>query len=113
MDGSEHRLATYGTLSPGQPNHHQLDGITGTWRTGYVHGHRYDSGWGAAVGYPGLELDPAGPQVPVHVLDSPDLPAHWPRLDEFEGEGYVRTPVEVMTDDGPVVAMIYLLAPRP
>lgn len=112
MTGADRRLATYGTLSPGQPNHHQLDPLVGSWRTGTVRGYRYASGWGAAQGFPGLVADPTGPRVPVHLFESPDLLAHWPRLDAFEGEGYVRTVIEVMTEDGPVLAQIYLLAPR-
>jgi len=35
---AEHRLATYGTLAPGRPNHHQLDGLTGRWLEGHVNG---------------------------------------------------------------------------
>lgn len=114
MSGTaETRLATYGTLSPGQSNHHQMDGMVGTWRVGTIRGHRYESGWGAAEGYPGLVLDPEGPIVEVHLFESADLSAHWARLDAFEGEGYVRTPVVVETQDGPANAMIYLLAPKP
>ena len=111
MAGAETRLVTYGTLSPGQPNHHQLDGLTGRWRTGTVRGHRRDSGWGAAIGFPGLVADPKGPHVPVHLFESDDLPRHWHRLDEFEGEGYVRSTIEVATPEGSVEAQIYLLAP--
>ena len=32
--GLEHRLATYGTLAPGRPNEHLLDGLAGTGRWG-------------------------------------------------------------------------------
>ena len=28
---AECRLVTYGTLGPGRPNHHQLDGLDGRW----------------------------------------------------------------------------------
>jgi gamma-glutamylcyclotransferase (GGCT)/AIG2-like uncharacterized protein YtfP len=111
--GPEQRLATYGTLSPGEVNHHQLDGLEGTWSTGTVRGHRHASGWGAAVGFPGLVADPDGPVVPVHLFESPDLPGHWPHLDAFEGEGYVRTVIPVATDRGPIDAFIYLLAEKP
>ncbi|NMA99810.1 MAG: gamma-glutamylcyclotransferase [Phyllobacteriaceae bacterium] len=106
-------LATYGTLSPGRSNHHQLDGLAGTWSTGSVRGRLMPEGWGAALGYPGLILDPNGAPVPLHIFHSDDLPAHWARLDEFEGEGYARTPVEVETGDGMIIAMIYLLAEHP
>jgi gamma-glutamylcyclotransferase (GGCT)/AIG2-like uncharacterized protein YtfP len=113
MAGAEMRLAAYGTLQPGQPNHHQMDGMTGIWRRGIVRGHLHASGWGAAVGFPGLVADPDGPEVPVNLFESPDLPAHWPRLDAFEGEGYVRSTIDVSMDGETVPAQIYLLAPRP
>ncbi len=112
MDMAATRLATYGTLSPGQPNHGQMDGMIGTWSRGTVRGHRYASGWGAAVGFPGLVADPNGPEVPVYLFDSIDLPANWARLDAFEGEGYIRSVIEVTTASGSVPAQIYLLAPQ-
>lgn len=104
------RLATYGTLAPGEVNHHMLVDLEGRWLPGTVRGHRYDSGWGAAHGFPGLVPDPTGPDVPVMVLESPDLPARWSRLDAFEGPGYRRTIVEVATAGGPIEASIYVLA---
>ena len=36
--GGRNRLVTYGTLAPGRPNHHQLDGLDGDWTTGWIHG---------------------------------------------------------------------------
>ena len=33
-----YRLATYGTLAPGRPNQHQLDGLEGRWFAGHVNG---------------------------------------------------------------------------
>lgn len=108
----EQRLAVYGTLGPGRPNHHQLAGMRGDWSEGVLHGHLHESGWGAALGYPGIVLDPHGPPVSVELFDSPDLPAHWVRLDSFEGPGYERVPVRVQTDAGPVDAMIYVLRPE-
>lgn len=111
MSDVEHRLVTYGTLSPGRSNHHEMDGLLGTWSPGHVRGHLHDEGWGAAVGFPGIVLDPTGPQVEAYLLDSPDLPAAWPRLDEFEGPGYERVVTTIHTADGPVEAYIYALAP--
>ena len=104
------RLATYGTLVPGQVNEDQLSGLTGTWSMGVVYGILKDEGWGAADGCPGIVLDPAGDPVRVHIFHSADLPNHWARLDAFEGPGYRRTEVEVQTDHGPVAAFIYALA---
>ncbi len=104
-----HRLASYGTLAPGRVNHHKVSMIEGIWRTGIVRGWLSDDGWGATFGFPGLKLDPDGDAVPVHVLESPDLPLHWQRLDAFEGDEYVRVIAEVESDDGPFEASIYVV----
>ena len=107
-------LASYGTLAPGRANHHQLDGLHGQWTTGWVRGHRLETGWGATQGFPALELDPDGPIVPVELFASEDLPRHWARLDAFEGEGYRRVSTVVETDAGPRRASIYAAAvPQP
>jgi len=107
------RLAVYGTLAPGRPNEHQLFGLTGTWTKGIVRGHLKPAGWGAAQGYPGLTLDPNGPDVPVQLFESGDLPAHWDRLDRFEGEDYRRIEVDVeIAGEPPRRAMIYAVGPH-
>jgi gamma-glutamylcyclotransferase (GGCT)/AIG2-like uncharacterized protein YtfP len=103
------RLATYGTLAPGRPNHHQLDGLAGRWSTGYVNGRLIDAGWGASLGYPALVLDPDGTAIEVQVFESTDLPAHWSRLDAFEGSGYQRVAATVRTPDGDVEVSIYVV----
>ena len=56
VDGALERLATYGSLAPGRPNHHQLDGLEGRWSKGHVDGLLVDAGWGASLGYPALFL---------------------------------------------------------
>jgi gamma-glutamylcyclotransferase (GGCT)/AIG2-like uncharacterized protein YtfP len=107
---TEQRLATYGSLAPGRPNHHQLDGLEGRWFTGHVNGTLVQAGWGSEIGYPALILDPDGPAVDVQVFESAALPAHWPRLDEFEGAGYERVLVTINTSDGDTDGFIYVLA---
>ncbi|MET3712279.1 gamma-glutamylcyclotransferase (GGCT)/AIG2-like uncharacterized protein YtfP [Sphingomonas trueperi] len=109
-DDWEQGLATYGTLAPGRPNAHLLNGIDGTWRQGKVRGHLIEEGWDAAIGYPAIVLDEAAPQVVVHLFTSADLPVHRPRLDAFEGKGYRRVPVAVTTGDGVTWAGIYVSA---
>lgn len=104
------RLATYGTLRPGHPNHHHLALVEGAWIPGTVRGHLTEGGWGSALGYPAIVLDANGPRVAVDVLDSADLDSHWPRLDDFEGSAYERVRTEVMTAHGPLEAWIYVLA---
>ena len=111
MQGTaEIRLATYGTLAPGRANHHQLDGLVGAWSAGTVRGRLAPEGWGAALGYPGLILDPDGEAIDVQVFASEDLPAHWRRLDAFEGDGYRRVATQVLTAHGALDACIYVLA---
>jgi gamma-glutamylcyclotransferase (GGCT)/AIG2-like uncharacterized protein YtfP len=108
-DAALHRLATYGSLAPGGPNHHQLDGLEGRWSKGHVYGTLVDAGWGAGLGYPALILDPDGSAIDVHVFESLDLPAHWSRLDDFEGPGYRRVVTTVRMPAGNLDASIYVL----
>ena len=105
-----YRFAVYGTLAPGEPNHHQLSGLAGRWIEGTVRGQLIQEGWGAELGYPGIVLAVDGPTVRVQLFDSPDLPDHWARLDEFEGSGYQRTVTKVKTAEGDLSASIYVLA---
>lgn len=104
----DRRLAVYGTLRPGQSNHHHVAGLAGTWRRGTVTGHIVHTGWGAAFNYPVLTLSADGDAVAVDVLESVDLPGHWDRLDTFEGSQYRRTRAVVATGAGPVEAWIYV-----
>lgn len=110
---AQHRLVTYGSLAPGQPNHHELVGLGGRWLPGRVHGTFSDAGWGSAIGYPALVLDPDAAAVEVQVFESADLPASWDRLDAFEGSAYERVTVSADTAEGPLDAQIYALAPPP
>ena len=103
----DHHLATYGSLSPGQCNHHELAGLSGEWRTGMVTGRLIEKGWGADLGYPAIILTEDGDPVPVNLFVSTDLPDHWARLDDFEGDGYRRVVVTVRTGAGSVEAWIY------
>jgi gamma-glutamylcyclotransferase (GGCT)/AIG2-like uncharacterized protein YtfP len=109
-EGAETRLVTYGTLSPGCMNHHQVSALKGRWQRGTVNGWLTEGGWGSALGFPGLTLDPLGPTVEVYLFESEELSDHWPRLDEFEGSAYQRVVTQVRTDDGDVPANIYVLS---
>lgn len=109
-----HRLFVYGTLAPGQPNHYVLAGIPGNWEPASVRGTLFPDGWGAAVGYPGIVLDEHADEVEGLVFTSGHLAAHWPRIDEFEGDGYERVRVSAKLRDGTVVeAYVYQLSSRP
>ena len=103
------RLAIYGTLAPGRSNHLQVAMLRGTWREGTVRGQLLPAGWGATQGYPALILDDKAEPVRTHLLESPDLPEHWARLDAFEGDDYRRVVTAVEIGGEPVLANIYVL----
>ena len=104
------RLFVYGTLAPGRPNAHMLADVPGRWEPATVNGILLPLGWGAAEGYPGIVLDAQGEEVQGLVFTSDELPKHWARLDDFEGEGYQRVSVAARLADGSRVdAHIYSL----
>lgn len=109
LDRPSRRLAAYGSLRPGEANHHVVADLPGRWTEGAVHGTLTPSGWGADLGHPGLEWNPEGDAVAVRILESPALPAHWERLDAFEGGAYRRILVPVETEAGRVVCNLYAL----
>ena len=51
---TSHTWAVYGTLAPGQPNHHVVEPFEGEWTDGLIEGDLLPEGWGAALGYPGF-----------------------------------------------------------
>ena len=105
------RLFVYGSLAPGQSNAHVLADVPGRWEPATVRGTLLQQGWGAAMGYPGIVLDPQGSEVRGLVFSSDELARHWARLDDFEGEGYARVATSARLDDGSVVeAYIYGLS---
>lgn len=104
----DHRVFIYGSLAPGKPNAHVLQPLGGEWQRGTVLGRLEQTGWGAAMGFPGLVLDSSGSAVDGWLLTSEALPKHWTELDEFEGEEYQRIPAQVRLEDGTVVeAWVY------
>jgi gamma-glutamylcyclotransferase (GGCT)/AIG2-like uncharacterized protein YtfP len=107
------RLFVYGTLAPGRPNAHMLADVPGQWEPATATGTLVPDGWGAAAGYPGIVLDERGGPVTGFLFSSEALAHHWPRLDAFEGDGYVRVPTEVRRQDGTAVeAYVYALRGR-
>lgn len=102
-------LAVYGTLAPGEENHWVLRPVVGQWQPGTVRGWTFEIGWGAAEGYPGFLPDAEGNEIAVQVLVSDRLDRHWREIDDFEGPGYERQPIQVRLDDGEVIeAQIYV-----
>jgi gamma-glutamylcyclotransferase (GGCT)/AIG2-like uncharacterized protein YtfP/heme-degrading monooxygenase HmoA len=106
--GAERRLVVYGSLQPGGSNHGELAGLAGTWHEGWITGELLAEGWGANLGYPAIRWSPGGARVPAHLLESEGLPEAWRRLDDFEGEEYLRVPVPFFTGEGTVlVGQVY------
>lgn len=104
------RLFVYGTLAPGRPNEHILGQIGGSFEPATVIGTLYQEGWGAAMGYPGIQLGEHGSEVQGFLFTSKNLPKHWSELDEFEGEGYERVLTKVKLKDNRVVdAYVYAI----
>jgi gamma-glutamylcyclotransferase (GGCT)/AIG2-like uncharacterized protein YtfP len=99
---TSHTLAVYGTLAPGQPNHHVVAPLRGEWTDGMIEGDLLPEGWGAALGYPGFRPRVGGDAMAVQVLTAPLLATAWPTLDRFEGPGYERILVPIFsTELGP------------
>lgn len=95
-------LAAYGTLAPGQSNHHEVAALGGTWQPGFVRGRRADRE------FPVFTWDESSPPVPVMLLTSDRLPWQWAALDAFEGPDYCRILVPVHLAGGAIaVANLY------
>lgn len=92
---TSHTLAVYGTLAPGQPNHHVVAPLGGEWTDGLVEGDLFPVGWGATLGYPAFRPRAGGAAVAVKVLTAPMLATAWPALDRFEGPEYRRILVPI------------------
>jgi gamma-glutamylcyclotransferase (GGCT)/AIG2-like uncharacterized protein YtfP len=93
-------LAVYGTLAPGQPNHHVVAPLGGEWTDGWIEGDLFPVGWGAALGYLAFRPRAGGAAVAVKVLTAPALATAWPELDRFEGAEYRRILVPVFSPGG-------------
>jgi hypothetical protein len=68
---TSHTLAVYGTLAPGQPNHHVVAPLEDEWTDGLIEGDLLPVGWGADLGYPGFHPRVGGEAVAVQVLSAP------------------------------------------
>ncbi len=111
--GAASRLAVYGSLAPGQANHHILSEISGQWQAGlFVRGHLVQQGWGVELGFPALRWVAHGSPVDIWLFVSANLPQHWARLDEFEGADYQRILVPVFDKQKLIrIANLYALPP--
>jgi len=94
-------LIVYGSLAPEQSNHHIVKDIAGKWRKGMINGKLVKITTGAYKGYLAyVREDDQVEEIKVDILFSKELVSHWKRLDEFEGEGYVRALAKFQLDNG-------------
>lgn len=113
-ENRKERLFVYGTLGPEGPNRYLLTQIGGTWRSASVRGRLRNVGWGAAMGYLAIELDPSAEPVHGHVFESEHLPGHWDELDVYEGPDYERIVTNVeFQDQTRIDAFIYVARRSP
>ncbi len=99
----ERRLASYGSLQPGESNYHIVEEIEGEWLAGSVHGKLTTELSYFVFHWDETECAPES-KIPVQVLCSEALPEHLRRIDEFEGDNYQRIVVPVHMKSGDVVA---------
>jgi gamma-glutamylcyclotransferase (GGCT)/AIG2-like uncharacterized protein YtfP len=85
LGNPDQRLAVYGTLRRGQPNHSMLAKLDGKWRNAHVRGELIDRN-----GLQHFTWNVLGSKVAVEILHSADLEARWIDLDRFEGASYRR-----------------------
>lgn len=102
FDEPSTKLASYGTLRPGESNHKVVADISGKWVDGIIHGEV-----NMYRGYPVFKWKEAGADVPVQILCSENLPPELPRIDEFEGADYTRILVPVYLPDRVWVCYVY------
>ena len=69
-------LFVYGTLAPGRPNDHVLAEVPGNWGPAQVRGTLLEQGWGAALGFPVIELNAGGDIVEGFLFTSDALDEH-------------------------------------
>lgn len=103
LDYPDRQLVVYGTLAPGNVNHHIISDIRGDWEDCTVNGHVCEIN-----GLPLFVWEPRGPSLKAQLFTSSVLPSRWEQIDEFEGSYYRRTLIPVARNDGIVIANIYV-----
>lgn len=100
----EKNLIVYGSLAPGEANHHIVEHIKGKWQKAIIKGKLEKEGWAAGMGYYGFRHTSAGEQdeIKAFVFTSDELIANWKQLDEFEGVEYKRILAAYQLDNGEV-----------
>lgn len=110
------KLVCYGTLCPGEANHHVLGAAgQGHWQPCTVRAHMGQIGsyMGDVGPFKIITLDESAAPVPMQMLTSDQLGEMWPAIDAFEGQAYQRVLCTAQTENGPVEAYIYAASGLP
>lgn len=102
LDRPSHKLVAYGTLQPGGCNAEVLAECGGRWEPCMVNGELSERN-----GLAFFQYCPVAPPVSAMLLTTAQLANFWPRLDGFEGAGYVRQLIFAQIENGCAIAQIY------
>ena len=105
FDYPDRKLVVYGTLAPGNVNHHIISKIQGTWEVCIVNGSVNENN-----GLPLFVWQPSAPPIKAQLFSSDTLPGWWDRLDEFEGSDYKRILVPISKTNRMAIANCYVAA---
>ncbi len=97
MNNVANALFVYGTLKPGEPAAHLLSVRNGNWQSAQIRAHHFPEGVDGTEGYPAVRLSAQAPLLNGMLLQSAELPALLPSLDDYEGPGYKRVVTPVYT----------------
>lgn len=100
--GADSRLVVYGSLAPGQANHHIVEALDGQWTPCTIRGSIE-----MRDGYRVFRWDEKGAPIDAQMLSSAQLPEAWAAIDEFEGAGYRRCVIPVEIGRKRILANVY------
>lgn len=106
MQGAQH-LFVYGSLAPGEKNHHLMAPLRGQWCRAETQGKLVRIVRGVDRGYFGLLAGEN--RIEGWVMTSYQLRHHWSRLDDFEGGNYERRLCRVKVRTKQLDAYAYFL----
>jgi len=97
------RLFVYGTLVPGEKNHHLIEEVKGLWVKASCIGRVFQQTKGEHIGLPCFEPAHDGERVEGMLFTSTELGKYWAMLDKFEGSMYERRLTPIETEHGEVL----------